>query len=98
MIKSGLSVQSIANYIGVPPKCFLDFLATHPQIFSRIKQASFDFQRGIISDLVEQSANGNFNASKFLLINRGDDWTDRPAPLIEEENTPLIEINHSYPE
>ncbi len=92
-IYAGLGIKALAQRIGVSERGMVTFLECHPRIGRALRSAQDKFEIEIASDVRQQSRDGNFNASKFLLINRGTDWTDRPLPVIEEEEeAPKLEI------
>ena len=94
-VVKGMSEKVLASVIGVPVTSLLKFLEEHPKIRSVIMQAKIEEEQILYSHLKKQSSDGNFNATKFLLINRGSDWTDKALPVIEEpDETPKLVINN----
>ena len=98
LINGGMSLTTICKSMGVVAQSFMKFLEVHPQIARKLSMASLSFQMRITGHMIEQSEEGSFAASRFLLVNRGDDWSDKPTEEKQGDNTPIIQINYAQEE
>jgi len=92
LCRSGISLRAIAKYLGVSFSVLEDFLDAHPPIARRVVRAYIEMEHQVAKTLINNAEEGDFKSAKYLLENRGTDWTDKTEQGTTDK-APTIQFN-----